>query len=307
MAGFRVPIGVVQGGRPAAACEISTESVVAASIAAGQSPVYAAESLPPSSVEPSLNEGNIARTDAVTAALRSALNRVQPKTKAVTVVVPDGAVRVFILDFDTFPTRAEEALAVLKIRLRKSVHFDVETAGISYQVLSTGSENLGTQWRVLTAVMPGPVLAEYESIVRAAGYEPGAVMPSTLAVLAAVDSQEALMAAHLSTRALTTSIVSGDDILLYRMLELPEDEEARKSEVQRAVAVAAAFYEDKLQARPHRLFHSGLMSADEFADLIDDPALSVGETVVKTVLGLSSAVGRHSVAGVTGALAGTVA
>lgn len=300
-------MGIAPGGRPAAACEITTAGVVAASIAAGQLPVYAAEPLPPLSVEPSLNEGNITRADAVSATLRSVLNRVQPKTKAVTVVVPDVAVRVFILDFDTFPARSEEALAVLKIRLRKSVHFDVETSGISYQVLSTGSENLGTQWRVLTAVMPGPVLAEYESIVRAAGYEPGAVLPATLAVLGAVESQEALMAAHLSARALTTSIISGDDILLYRMLELPEDGEARKAEVQRAVAVAAAFYEDKLQARPHRIFHSGMLSAVEFAELIDDPAMSVTETVVKPELGLSAAVGRHSIAGVTGALAGTVA
>lgn len=307
MAGFRVPIGIAPGGRPAAACEISTEGVVAATAGAGQLPVYAAESLPPSSVEPGLSEGNIARADAVSATLRSALNRVQPKTKAVTVVVPDVAVRVFILDFDTFPARAEEALAVLKIRLRKSVHFDVETAGISYQVLSAGSESLGTQWRVLTAVMPGAVLAEYESIVRAAGYEPGAVMPATLAVLAAVDSQEALMAAHLSAKTLTTSIVAGDDILLYRMLELPESMDARKAEVQRAVAVAAAFYEDKLQARPHRLFHSGVLSAVEFAELVDDPALTVAETVAKAGLGLSASVGRHSIAGVTGALAGTVA
>jgi type IV pilus assembly protein PilM len=300
-------MGTAPGGRPAAACEISAEGVVAASITAGQLPVYAADSLPPLSVEPSLNEGNIARADAVSATLRSTLNRVQPKTKAVSVVVPDAAVRVFILDFDTFPSRSDEALAVLKFRLRKSVHFDVETAGVSYQVLSVGSEGLATQWRVLTAVIPGPVLAEYEGIVRAAGYEPGAVLPSTLAVLAAVDSQEALMAAHLSARALTTSIVSGDDILLYRMLELPEDAEARKAEVQRAVAVASAFFEDKLQARPHRLFHSGSLSAEEFAQLIDDPALTVAETVAKPGLGLSVALGRHSIAGVTGALAGAAA
>ena len=34
--------------------------------------------------------------------------------------------------------------------------------------------------------MPGTVLAEYESAVRAAGYEPGVVLPSTLAAAAAV-------------------------------------------------------------------------------------------------------------------------
>ena len=70
--------------------------------------------------------------------------------------------------------------------------------------------------------MPGPVLAEYESVVRSAGYEPGAVLPASLAVLAAIESQEAVLAVHLSARTLTTSIVSGNDILLYRTVELPQ-------------------------------------------------------------------------------------
>jgi len=39
--------------------------------------------------------------------------------------------------------------------------------------------------KVLAAVLPGPVLAEYEAAVRAAGFEPGAVLPSSLAALAA--------------------------------------------------------------------------------------------------------------------------
>jgi len=180
----------------------------------------------------------------------------------------------------------------------------VEQAGVSYQVLSEGSARLETQWKVLAAIMPGPVLAEYEGAVRAAGYEPGAVLPASLAALAALDSQEALLVANLSARALTTSIVAGNDILLYRTVELPEDEAARQGEVQRAVAVAAAFFEDRLQVRPHRLLYSGVLSVREFAELVDDPALAVGEVVPRPAVGMASAMGEHSVAGVTGALAG---
>ncbi|HEX4322631.1 MAG TPA: hypothetical protein VHZ52_17080 [Acidobacteriaceae bacterium] len=305
-----MPIGIAAGGRPAAACEISTLGVVAAATsAAGQGPAYAAESLPALAITPGL-ESNVFDHPAVSSAIRSALGQVSPRTKSVTVVVPDAAVRVFVLDFDTLPAKQDEAVPVLRFRLRKSVPFDVEHAGISYQVLSEGSARTETQWKVLAAIMPGPVLAEYESVVRSAGYEPGAVLPVSLAVLAALENQEAVLAVHLSAGTLTTSIVSGNDILLYRTVELPaaggaDGLDVQKGEIQRSIAVAAAFFEDRLQVRPHRLLYSGILPAREFAELLDDPAMAIGEAVARPEVGMASAMGMHSVAGVTGALAGT--
>jgi type IV pilus assembly protein PilM len=303
------PMGIAAGGRPAAACEITPQGVVAgATPAAGQAPVYAAESLPGFTVMPGLLESNLLDPPSVTAAIRTALGQVQPRVRSVTVVVPDAAVRVFVLDFDTLPSRQEEALPVLRFRLRKSVPFDVEHAGISYQVLSEGSSRLETQWKVLAAIMPGPVLAEYEGVVRAAGYEPGVVLPASLAALcalSAMDSQEAVLAVNLNARSLTTSIVAGNDILLYRTVELPLDAEALRAEVQRSIAVSAAFFEDKLQVRPHRLLYSGMLSAQDFAGLLGDAEFAVGEVVQQPQVGMASAMGQYSVAGVTGALAGT--
>jgi len=308
VAGLRLqmPIGIAAGGRPAAACEISPEGVVAAATpAVGQKAVYAVEPLGENSVTPGLLESNLVNPAAVSAAIRTALGQVQPRVKAVTVVVPDSSVRVFVLDFDTLPARQDEALPVLRFRLRKSVPFDVEQAGISYQVLTEGSARTEKQWKVLAAIMPGPVLAEYEGAVRSAGFEPGVVLPVSLAVLAAIESQEAVLAVNLSAQALTTSIVAGSDILLYRTVELPADADGQKTEVQRAVAVAAAFFEDKLMARPHRLLYSGVLSARDFAEMVDDPAMAVGEAVARPEVGMASVLGQHSVAGVTGALVGT--
>jgi len=74
------------------------------------------------------------------------------------------------------------------------VPFDVEHSGVTYQVLSQSA----SECRVLTAVLPGPILAEYEAAVRGAGYEPGAVLPSSLAALEAIDSMEAVLAANVS-------------------------------------------------------------------------------------------------------------
>ena len=72
-----------------------------------------------------------ARPEDVASALRSALDEVSPRTRFVTLVVPDPAVRVFVLDFDTLPAKPAEALPVLRFRLRKTVPFDVEQAPAS--------------------------------------------------------------------------------------------------------------------------------------------------------------------------------
>ena len=307
---FQVPIGVQPGGRPAAAIELSPEGVLAAATPApGQPPVYAFEPLPVDALKPGLTEANVANSAALTAAIRAALGQVNPRVKAVTVVLPDPSVRVFVLDFDTFPTRLDEALPVLRFRLRKAVPFDVELSSVSFQILSEGSARLETQWKILAAIVPGPVLAEYEAAVRAAGYEPGVVLPASLAALCALESQEAVLAVNLGSQTLTTSIVAGSDVLLHRTIELPPTREAFAADVQRTIAVAAAFYEDKLHVQPRTLKYSGVLPAPEFAEIVNidsgEPLLQVDELVPHPQTGMVSALRNSSVAGVTGVLAGT--
>ena len=293
--------GTQHAGRPPAAIEITPEGVLAAALPGkGEPAVFAFEPLRPGALTPGIGEANLHAPEAVAAAIRSALNSVSPRTRAVTVVIPDTAVRVFVLDFDSLPQRAAEAVPVLRFRLRKMVPFDVEHAGLSYQILSESK----TECRVLTAILPSPILEEYEDVVRAAGYESGSVMPSTLAALAAHDSMEPVLAACLSRAAMTTSITSGHDLLLYRTLDLPESPRERLAEVQRGIAVASAYYEDKLAMRPRVLYFSGNGEASEFARWIGDPELKVMDLARRPGRGLTTVMGSVSVAGITGALAG---
>jgi type IV pilus assembly protein PilM len=294
--------GAQPSGRPPAAVELSPEGVLAAALpGSGQAPVYAFAALPQGALIPGIGEPNIRAAEAVSAAIRTALGQVSPRTRSVSLVLPDTAVRVFVLDFDSLPARAPEAISVLRFRLRKMVPFDVEHAGVSYQVLTQGPN----EWKVLVAVLPGPILAEYEAVVRAAGYEPGAILPSSLAALEAIDSLEAVLAAHLSPGALTTSITNGSDLLLHRTLDLPEDPAMRLSEIQLGIAVAAAYFEDKLQAPARQLHYAGCYETAEFATWIDYPNLTVVDLVQRPETGAMTSLGHTSIAGAAGALAGT--
>jgi len=296
-----VKLGAQAGGRPPAAIEIAPEGVLAAALPGpGQQPVYAFEPLAAGSVAPGIAEANVRAPEAVTTAIRAALGKVSPRTRAVTVVLPDTSVRVFVLDFDSLPAKTEEALPVLRFRLRKMVPFEVEHAGVSYQVLVDKK----TEVKILAAVIPAPILHEYEAAVRAAGYEPGAVLSSSLAALASRESMEAMLTASLSGSALTTSIVNGQDLLLYRTLDLPEAHDQRRGEVQRGIAVAAAYYEDKLQAKPSQLYFSGIGGAQHFRQWIDDPELVVADLADAPSTGAVTPLSEFSVAPVAGALAG---
>lgn len=293
----RKKLGIQAGGRPPAAVEVTPEGVLAAALpAGGQAPDFAFAPLPAGAVVPGIAEANLHAPEAVAQAMRTALGQVGPRTRAVTLVLPDTAVRVFVLDFDSLPGKMAEVIPVLRFRLRKMVPFDVEHAGVSYQVLSQTRD----ECRVLTAVVPGPVLAEYEAAVQAAGYEAGAVLPSSMAALETIDATEAVLTAHLSATALTTTIAAGEDLLLYRTLDLPAEEQTRVAEVQRGIAVAAAYYEDKLHAPALRLHYAGVRNAAWFAGWAGETELTVVDLTAQ-----SDATGSHtSSAAVIGALAG---
>jgi type IV pilus assembly protein PilM len=280
---------------------LTSDGVIAASLPGKhEDPVFAFEPLRPGILVPGISELNMTSPEAVSLAIRNALGAVSPSTRFVTVVIPDTAVRVFVLDFDALPARASEAIPVLRFRLRKMVPFDVEHAGLSYQILTQTK----TEARVLVAVLPSNILDEYETVVRAAGYEPGSVMPSALAALATLESEEPLLAACLSKVAITTSITRGDDLLLYRTLDLPEDPEQRLLEVQRSVAVAAAYYEDKVSVLPRELYFAGNGSAAEFERWFGTSELKIIDLAPRPSTGVATNLANMSVAGLTGALAG---
>ena len=207
--------------RPRLAVEIRPEGIFAARTndATGTLAQVARAELLPGAVLPSLRAGNVPDHTPVVAALRQVLGQLQVgKLRDVTVIVPDLAVRVVLLDFDTLPSSLEDALPVVRFRLARLLPFPADTAQITYQVMA----ERGRQLQVLAVAIPFDVLAEYEGVVREAGFEPGAVLPSTLAVAGAIDdtAQTAALFVNGSPTSLTTAILRRGELLLHRTLEL---------------------------------------------------------------------------------------
>lgn len=212
------------GTRPRVACEIMPQGVVAARSADAAEPLSAVSrvTLADGAVAPGLKPGNIVDRVAVTAAIRKVLEQIGERPNArdanMTLVIPDSAVRVLLLDFEALPSRLAEALPLVRFRLKKLLPFDADEAMVTYQVMSTSKSVV----RVLAVAIPRDVLSEYETAAREAGFEPGSVLPSTLACLAAVDDAEPTLLVNANPIGVTAAIVRAGILLLHRSVDLQE-------------------------------------------------------------------------------------
>lgn len=293
---FLIPI---KSQRPRLACEITQEGIAAARLGDAEQPTTAFAPLFAGAFVPGLKTPGIVDKAAVVAALKRALDALEPRDKRLTIVVPDAAARVLILDFDTLPAKLAEALPVIRFRLRKLVPFEVDDAAISYQIVQQSAEEI----RTLVTVMPHAVLAEYEEAVRLAGYEPGVVLPSTLASLAALVQSDPALVVNLNGNSVTTAITRGDELLLHRSIELPINPAEREEELRHAVTVSIAYFEDTLASIPNAVFYAGPGGAPELMRVLELEQFRVRDLVSAGAAGSGNTVPKGLMAGVSGALA----
>ena len=89
--------------KPKLACEIAADRVLAGRLSdnGGALETCAARELAPGSVVPDLVENNLRQRDAVRAGIEATLGSVAGRSKDVIAIVPDAAVRVMLVEFDT--------------------------------------------------------------------------------------------------------------------------------------------------------------------------------------------------------------
>jgi type IV pilus assembly protein PilM len=286
--------------RPRVACEISADRIVAARAAEGGANLEAAvvAALPPGLLTPGLLQPNIPERAQAVPVLRDSLAAVSARSRDICLIIPDATTRVMLLDFETLPEKHQDADAVVRFRLKKSLPFDVEHAAVSFDRQGTA-----TPVRVVAAVTPRSVLDEYESLVREAGYNAGAVLPSMVAALGLADASHPTMIIKVEHGTTTFAIVDQDQLLLYRALENAGSAVTGESLVD-DVNTSLVYFEDRYGVGVDRVLVTGVESTQALQDALNGTSnIRVEELVSNTMAGGAAGnVARSALAGVVGAL-----
>jgi type IV pilus assembly protein PilM len=251
--------------RPRLACEITVGSVLAGRAAerAPRMDLVTSRRLHQGTVAPALNGPNIQDGDALRTAISGALAAVTSKSRDVIAILPDSAIRVLLLDFESLPTKAADVEPMIRFRLKKSLPFDVEQAALSYDVRRTNGAI-----QVVVAVSPRSVIAEYEAAFRDAGYSPGGVLPSSLAALGMIEGDRPTLLLKVDPVNITIAVAQNQELRLIRTLENPHGVQVTAAELAEAVLPSVVFFEDTFGAQIEQIYVSGVAAIDELGPLL---------------------------------------
>ena len=238
------------------AVEISANCVIAARATRDGDLIeeVAIRTLPAGVVTLALAADNVHDHPALVRAVRDALSAVANRGSDVVLVLPDACTRVSLLDFDALPNDRKEAESIIRFRMKKALPFDVEHASVSYEV----QRGIGGP-RVVAALVLRSVLAEYESVVREAGFNPGVVVPAMAAAIGSVTTDRPTLVVKMDANTTGMAIVSDDNLLLLRTIETAAGA-ADLAQVAEDVYPSLVYFEDTYQMKVERLYVAGSLA-----------------------------------------------
>ena len=202
---------------PHLAIEFSPDRMAAARWKGTSVDDFTVETLPPAALVPSAVEPNIMNASAVKSAMANIVSRLRARDQDVALILPDPVVRVFVQHFDEFPRSPQEAIPMLRWKLKKSIPFDADETVISFMRQPAREKGVD----IVTALARLRIVREYEALAEGANVHPGVIVSSSLAAISLLEDKKATLLARLSGVALTTVIVRGGVLCGYRCTELP--------------------------------------------------------------------------------------
>lgn len=216
----------------------------------------------PGTVEVSPLQDNVLRPDVFSAAIqRIAPSNGGSKRRSAALILPDHAVRVSLLDFDSFPASPEEQQALVRFRIKKTIPFEIDSAAIRFcvQPPSANAKSNGVKKTDVVAVTVAlEILARYEALFRNAGFHPGEVTTASLAALNLCKDTDAVVIAKLAGNVLTVMAQVDGRLRLFRCLEVdPQNDE----DILGVLFPTFAYVEDELGQAARKLILCGFERA----------------------------------------------
>ena len=234
---------------PAAAVEINPRRVTAAVIAdQGGTRVltsYAGEPLAPGVVEATLNGPNVHDAPALTAAIRSVLDRLSSRPKRIALVLPDTVGKLSLIRFEKIPAKVQDLDQLIRWQVRKAAPFKIEDAQVSWVPGIVPAEG-GREY--IVTVARRDIIQSYERACEAAGAYPGIVDLATVNLINAVLGTESRgtpatdwLLVHVAADYSTMAVIRGSNVISFRTRVSEKDDDLAD-----LVHQTAMYHEDRL-------------------------------------------------------------
>lgn len=206
-------------------------------------------------VSPSFDRPNVTDPAALEEAITQGKKNLHISSGSAALLIPEPAVRVFVLNVDSFPGSGKERDTFIRWRIGKQMPLIPEDARIDYAV----TPGRGSR-KVIVAMARQVVVWEYEALFEKAGLKPVLVtIPSlTLVNLVGRESSANGILLNLEDEALTLLALLDSGWALYRQKDVgapggtgPDD---RADNIVREVENTIRFLEDKDKTRIERLW-----------------------------------------------------
>ena len=237
---------------PSVGVEIASDRVTAVSLTRQGGGwivgAHGSERLPPGAVTPALNATNIHDPRAVSAALRSAFEKLGTRARRVALVIPDTAAKLSLLRFEKIPAQADLD-QLIRWQMRKAAPFKPEEAQMSW-VPAAPLPGGGREYLVTLARRD--VVESYMQVCADAGADAGVVDLASLnlinaALASGTDGAGDWLIVHIAADYATLAIVRDRELIFFRTRQL--EGEADLADV---VHQTAMYYEDRLAGATFR-------------------------------------------------------
>jgi type IV pilus assembly protein PilM len=239
--------GLLASPPPTVAVEIAATHVTTLALAgSGRESViagYAVEPLAAGVVTPTLNAANVHDPAALTAGIRTTLQKVAGRTRRVALVLPDTAAKVSLVRFDKVPAKLHDLDQLIRWQVKKAAPFRFEDAQLSW-IPGVAVDGGGREYVVSMARRD--VIESYERACEDAGVHAGLV---DIASFSLINAQLAAAGAeggdwllvHLASDYVTLAVVRHGDLVFFRNRTL-----GAEGDLADLVHQTAMYHEDRL-------------------------------------------------------------
>lgn len=193
------------------------------------------------SLKPDVARPNVVQADSLRKTLDAGHSALRNGTGQIGLLLPDGAVRVAVLPFETIPESGKEVEALVRWKMEQSLGCAPEELRFSYQVPPRG----GTGFEILALAMKNSVLDEYRAMLAELG-DFDLVLPVTTALLPLLGSESgAQLLLNVCSGWITSVVVYAERVAFWRTREIlhGSPEEARRAVITEAGRVLASTHD----------------------------------------------------------------